>query len=88
MDTFHRVACVNVSTLGFLGCCWFSVFMAHTFGERVFTFVAAIAAGMWPWYHDWFRFWLQREQDSHPDKRGQYSRWQRFLSDKKAELSR
>jgi dipeptidyl aminopeptidase/acylaminoacyl peptidase len=32
---------------------------------------------------DWFRFWLQAEQDPNPDKREQYSRWQRFLSDQR-----
>lgn len=35
---------------------------------------------------DWFRFWLQGEQDTNPNKREQYSRWQRFLSDKKTPL--
>jgi len=33
---------------------------------------------------DWFRFWLQAEQDPNPDKRGQYSRWQRLRSDKRS----
>jgi hypothetical protein len=32
---------------------------------------------------DWFRFWLQAEQDPNPDKREQYSRWRRFLGDQR-----
>ena len=35
---------------------------------------------------DWFRFWLQGEQDPNPDKKEQYSRWQRFPGDKKTPL--
>lgn len=33
---------------------------------------------------DWFRFWLQGEQDPNPDKSAQYSRWQQLLNVRKS----